>query len=233
MRTPGSRPSSGPGRCGSSRSGRSSPAVTGHPSGRTGVAGPCGVDEAADREVHDRNLRGARRRSRGRPLRRARGPAPRTSSRSRTRAPGRSRGERRRADARGRTGPGPRRIARRSQITGRSGARPTGDHRIAHSSPRRTPIVMATHSSAPHARSRHATPTIRAASAVVRGSGSGFGIAVGSAWPIGPTETHRRRTARLNPPERMKCMCRTVVGLNGRHRCGPHRSSHSCRPAVR
>jgi hypothetical protein len=89
------------------------------------------------------------------------------------------------------------RIAFRSQIVSRPSSRLSDDHRIAHSSPRRAPVVIATHNNAPQSGSRQASVTIRAACSGVGGCGFGFGAGGGSAWPIGLTLTQRHRAARL------------------------------------
>ena len=88
------------------------------------------------------------------------------------------------------------RIARRSHIVSRPSASETADQRSAHSSPRRAPVVIATHTSVPQSGSRHAAFTIRAACSGVGGAGSA-GRRGGSACASGLTETQRHRTARL------------------------------------
>ena len=79
----------------------------------------------------------------------------------------------------------------------RPSSRFTADQRIAQISPRRAPVVIATHSCVPQSGSAHASVRIRAASSGVGGSGFSLGAAGGSAWLIGLTATHRQRTAFL------------------------------------
>jgi hypothetical protein len=67
----------------------------------------------------------------------------------------------------------------------------------AHSSPRRTPVTIASQTSAPQSGSDHASARIRAASCAVGGCGLGFGAAGGSACMIGFVESQRPIVARV------------------------------------
>jgi hypothetical protein len=75
---------------------------------------------------------------------------------------------------------------------------------MAHISPRRAPVVIVVHTSAPQSGSRHASVTILAASDDVGGCGFGFGAGGGVACPTGLIATQRHRTARPNAPESRK-----------------------------
>ncbi|MDN5748153.1 MAG: hypothetical protein L0H64_06550 [Pseudonocardia sp.] len=111
--------------------------------------------------------------------------------------------------------------------------RSTSTHRSAHSSPRRTPVTIASHTSVPHSGSAHASVRIRAASSGDGGRGLAFGAGGVSANTIGFDEIQPHRTARFNAPLRMKWIWRIVAAPSDLHLCVRQRSSHSWSYGVR
>jgi hypothetical protein len=68
----------------------------------------------------------------------------------------------------------------------------------------------------------------RATRSDVGGRGSVRPAAGGSAFSIGFVPCHRHRTARLQAPLRMPCICRIEEPASGLHTCGQQRPSHWC-----
>jgi hypothetical protein len=92
----------------------------------------------------------------------------------------------------------------------------TSRHRRAQSSPRRAPVVIASHTSMPQSGSVQAVVAIVAAWVGVGGCGSAFGSAGGSAWRTGLLPIQRHRTARVKAPLRRLWVWRTDEVLSGR-----------------
>lgn len=96
----------------------------------------------------------------------------------------------------------------------------TSRHRMAQSSPRRAPVVIASQTSMPQSGPAHAVVAIAAVWADVGGWGSAFGSAGGSAWRTGLLPTQRHRTARVKAPLSRLWVWRTDEVLSGLQACG-------------
>ena len=105
--------------------------------------------------------------------------------------------------------------------------------RSAHSSPRRAPVVIASQTSMPQSGSCQASATI---ARPARRSAAGVGLRGARSAPAcsnGLRPTQPQRTARLPAPFRMAWILRREPGPGAGTACGPHRSSHRARAAVR
>ena len=115
------------------------------------------------------------------------------------------------------------------RIASTPAARSRCSHRRAHSSPRRAPVTIASQTQQCPSRDRsHASSRCAPPPPAVGGRGSGLVLVEARPASIGLVPIHRHRTARFNPPLRMKCICRMVEAPSGRHTCGLHRTSHTC-----
>jgi hypothetical protein len=87
--------------------------------------------------------------------------------------------------------------------------------RRAHSSPRRQPVTMTVHKSAPHAGVFQDSLRMAAASASFGGSGARFLAAGGLASSAGFTLKYFQRTPRYPAPASTARICRTLLAASG------------------